>query len=138
MYRFLPIKKTTASPSSPDTSGPSLDSVELTTITDADDLSPETDLAETIKSSRRVIYDWSLLDERDRLPRTPSTEEFHQLFKLFPKTLSVAVIGPMLHIVVQDISAKPWPLTVAGLPLFLTNDENEYGWHYGGGFSAKN
>ena len=83
--------------------------VELTTITDADGLSPETDLAETVKTSRKVIYDWSLLDGRDGLPRTPSKEEFNQLFKLFPKTMSVAVIGPMLRIVVQDLPAKPWP-----------------------------
>lgn len=158
--QISPIKKRAASPSSPDIGGPSkrskrpsnketpeiligkshiksLDSsVELTTITDADDLSPETDLAETIKTSRKVIYDWSLLDERDRLPRTPSKEEFNQLIKLFPKTMSVAVVGPMLRIVVQDLPAKPWPLTVAGLPLFLTNNDEEYGWYYGDGFGS--
>lgn len=111
--QISPIKKRAALPSSPDSNGPSLDSVELTTITDADDLSPETDLAETITSSRKAIYDWSLLDERDGLPRNPSAEEFHQLFKLLRKTLTVGVIGPMLRIIVQDLPAKPRPLTVA-------------------------
>ena len=50
--------------------------------------------------------------------------------------MSVAVIGPMLRIVVQDLPTKPWPLKVAGLPLFLTNDDEEYGWYYGDGFGS--
>jgi hypothetical protein len=74
------------------------------------------------------------LDERDSLSRTPSKAEFNQLINLFPKTSSVAVIGPMLRIVAQDLPTKTWPLTVAGLHLFLTNDDEEYGWNYGDGF----
>ena len=94
-------------------------------------------LAETIKTPRKVIYDWSFLDEQDRLPRIPSKEEFNQLFKLFSRTISVAVIGPILQIVVQNLSAKSWPLTVTDLPLFLANDDEEYGWYYGDSFGSR-
>lgn len=54
-------------------------------------------------------------------PVPPKKEELQILLNLFPKTTNVTVIGPMLVIVVQELPKKPWPLTVAGLPLYITS-----------------
>lgn len=72
------------------------------------------------------------LQSENHLPRNPTLDEFEILFSLFPACLGVAVLGPFLVIHVEKIPPKPWPVSVAGLPLFLTTNGLEVPWTLGG------
>jgi hypothetical protein len=63
--------------------------------------------------------------------RLPASQEEHDLlFKAFFIALSIAVVPPFLVVQFKSLPPKPWPLTVAGLPLVYTTDENDMGYRY--------
>lgn len=95
------------------------------------------DLFGAVAASSQIILDFSLVDE-DSLPRAPTRKEFKVLMKLFPTQYAVTVVPPMITIHVRTLPPKPWPLTVAGLPLHLTTDESSTGyWHGRPGFGPQ-
>lgn len=80
---------------------------------------------ETSQSHHIVFDDWSLIEE-DGSARVSWTEaEGIQLLTLFPTQTSVYVHYFVLVCVVKELPPEPWPITVAGLPLFITDDANE-------------
>ncbi|KAI9767362.1 MAG: hypothetical protein M1840_005772 [Geoglossum simile] len=88
---------------------------------------PPIELAKAIRISRHIVFDFSLVE--DGQPRPPRTEtERVLLSNLFPTQYSVGVYGFFLIVRVRKLPPKPWPLTVAGLPFYITTDEWEYPW----------
>lgn len=53
---------------------------------------------------------------------TPSSEQSHAIMDLFPTSFKVSLTSVFLVVVCKELPAKPWPVTVAGLPLYLTTD----------------
>src|SRR3984885_3851074 len=90
-------------------------------------LESETTLAEVVSTSRHILFDFTLIE--DGMPRCPRTEEeWNVLQNLFPTTYSVSLHGLFLIIRVRTLPPKPWPLSVAGLPFYITTNEWNYPW----------
>jgi len=90
-------------------------------------LEPDTKLAEVVNTSRHILFDFTLVE--DGLPRSPRTKkEWNVLMNLFPTTYSVGLYGPFFIIRVQKPPPKPWPLSVAGLPFYITTNEWNTPW----------
>ncbi|KAI9775992.1 MAG: hypothetical protein M1839_000691, partial [Geoglossum umbratile] len=88
---------------------------------------PPAELVEAIRTSRHIVFDFSLVE--DGQPRPPRTEtERALLWNLFPTQYSVGVHGLFLIVRVRELPPKPWPLTVAGLPFYITTGEWDYPW----------
>ena len=54
----------------------------------------------------------------------PNPDELRELSKLFPSTFAVEVEPPFIIFRVHNLPPKPWPLTVAGLPIWFTTEES--------------
>lgn len=90
-------------------------------------LEQETKLAEVVNTPRHILFDFTLVE--DGMPRCPSTEEeWNVLQNLFPTTYSVSLHGLFLIIRVRRLPPKPWPLSVAGLPFYITTNEWNSPW----------
>ncbi|THC89063.1 hypothetical protein EYZ11_011490 [Aspergillus tanneri] len=63
------------------------------------------------------------LQRENNLPKDPTPEEWEILSSLFPDFVGASVLEHFLIIYVVKLPAKLWPVSVAGLPLFLTTDE---------------
>ncbi|KAL8691389.1 MAG: hypothetical protein Q9218_003383 [Villophora microphyllina] len=61
----------------------------------------------------------------------PTNEQRQQIKALFPTCFGVGVFPPFLVVRCQDLPPKPWPVTVAGLPLWITSDPDERPMDYG-------
>jgi hypothetical protein len=71
---------------------------------------------------KRVLLSFSLVEDGNwTAPR--SSSQMRELMTLFPTTCEVAVIPPVLIVRVKELPPKPWPLTVAGMPLRITTDD---------------
>lgn len=69
---------------------------------------------------------------KDGLDRFPTDEEGYDMIRnAFPTALSVGVFLPTIIIRFQTLPEKPWPLTVAGLPVVFTTDKHTIGFDYG-------
>ncbi|KAL8816349.1 MAG: hypothetical protein Q9191_008347 [Dirinaria sp. TL-2023a] len=77
--------------------------------------------AEDSFGTRHVSLGFELLHNGE--PRTPSKEQFDAIFNLFPTAYRVSFAPPFLVVVCKILPPQPWPVTVAGMPLFLTDDE---------------
>jgi hypothetical protein len=53
------------------------------------------------------------------------------LSSLYPTQYSVGVCGVFLVVRVRELPPQPWPLTVAGLPFYITTDEWDVPWPFG-------
>ena len=53
---------------------------------------------------------------------SPSTEQRIAIMALFPTSFQLTWTPPFLVIACFKLPAKPWPVTVAGMPLYLTTD----------------
>ena len=53
---------------------------------------------------------------------TPSTEQYQAIMSLFPTSFKLSFASPFLVIACAKLPPKPWPVTVAGMPLYLTTD----------------
>jgi len=80
--------------------------------------------------SRHIIFDdWSLVD--NGIARDPTYEEGLRLIKLFPTQTSVFVHVFVLVCYVTHLPPKPWPITVAGLPVFISDNKDELPFDFG-------
>lgn len=77
-------------------------------------------------SSRHVTFDFSLVENGKT--RQPSDKESDTLSGLFPGTFSVGEAYGFLVIRVHNLPPRPWPLTAAGLPLYITTDPSGFPW----------
>jgi hypothetical protein len=90
-------------------------------------LESETTLAEVVSTSRHILFDFTLV--KDGIPRCPRTEkEWNALLNLFPTTYSVGFHSLFLIIRVRRLPPKPWPLSVAGLPFYITTNKWDDPW----------
>jgi hypothetical protein len=90
-------------------------------------LAQETELAGVVSTSRHILFDFTLVE--DGMPRCPRTEEeWNVLLNLFPTTYSVSLHGLFLIVRVRRLPPKPWPLSVAGLPFYITTNEWDSPW----------
>lgn len=80
--------------------------------------------------ARHLDLGFKLLDN-NRLPRNPTRDEFETIGKLFPHHFGTGILGPFLVISVRELPPKPWPVSVAGLPLFLTTKMADIPWNIG-------
>ncbi|KAL8721511.1 MAG: hypothetical protein Q9225_001810 [Loekoesia sp. 1 TL-2023] len=55
----------------------------------------------------------------------PTSVQHQQIMALFPTCFAVGFAPPFLIVRCRTLPPKPWPVTVASLPLFLTNDPDE-------------
>ena len=84
-------------------------------------------LKTVVSTSRHILFDFTLVE--DGMPRCPRTEEeWNVLLNLFPTTYSVGLHGLFLIFRVRRLPPKPWPLSVAGLPFYITTDEWNSPW----------
>lgn len=84
-----------------------------------------------IFTSYKVEFESFTLVENgtDRLPA--SQDEYNLILKAFPTALSVGVFHPFIVVRFECLPPKPWPLTVAGLPVMFTTKEHTIGFEYG-------
>jgi len=62
---------------------------------------------------------------QDGKQAAPTQAQSNAISALFPTCFAVAAAPPFLVVRVKALPPKPWPVTVAGLPLYLTTDANE-------------
>ncbi|KAK2799102.1 hypothetical protein FQN50_008608 [Emmonsiellopsis sp. PD_5] len=77
----------------------------------------------------RPIVEFCLVS--DGVARPPSDDEFRILKDSFPTANSVSVTPPLLIVEYHKLPPKPWPLSIAGLPVFITSEENCLGFGFG-------
>ena len=82
---------------------------------------PPAELVKAITAPNHIVFDFTLIERG--LPRMPKGDELSILGTLFPTQFALTVVPPMLTIHVRMLPPKPWPLTVTGLPLYLTTGE---------------
>lgn len=54
--------------------------------------------------------------------RFPTLKEIQVLQEKLPNAKSIGVVPPMINVECENLPCKPWPLTVAGLPLRFVED----------------
>ncbi|KAI4134513.1 MAG: hypothetical protein LQ341_006017 [Variospora aurantia] len=72
--------------------------------------------------SKHIQLPYSLVEDGKAL--SPPLGDWSLIASLFPNTRGVEVMPPFLTILVPTLPPKPWPLTVGGLPLRFTTDED--------------
>lgn len=80
--------------------------------------------------SRLSALPFSLV-KTDGLPRNPTREEFQVLHDTLPPHTDIGISGPFLIMYVDDLPPKPWPVSVAGLPLFIKTADLGVPWKIG-------
>lgn len=53
------------------------------------------------------------------------------IVEVFQTALSVGIFPPAIVVRFKTLPEKPWPLTVAGLPVLFTTDQDTIGFDYG-------
>lgn len=54
----------------------------------------------------------------------PSKEQVNTILDLFPTAFNLSIQTPLIVVACLQLPPKPWPLTVAGMPIYLTTDSN--------------
>lgn len=72
--------------------------------------------------TRHVQLGFDLLHHGE--PQTPSKAQAHIILDLFLTAYKLSFAPPFLIVVCKHLTPRPWPVTVASMPLFLTDDEN--------------
>ena len=71
-------------------------------------------------STRHVKLNFDLFS--DGVQHAPSCEQSQAIMELFPTSFKISLKSVFLIVACIKLPAKPWPTTVAGLPLYLTTD----------------
>ena len=76
--------------------------------------------------SRHILLEgYLLIKDKTRPPRVPSNEEIKLICEMFHETYEVSVNVSYLIIRCHKLPKKPWPLTIGGMPLWITSDATE-------------
>lgn len=62
---------------------------------------------------------------RDGRQNEPSLEEMQAIMALFPTCTKLQFCPPFMAIVCSTLPPKPWPVTVAGIPVFFTSEPDQ-------------
>ena len=84
-----------------------------------------------VGDARHLELDFRLVDANG-FTRNPTSDESQVLFNLFPETVGAGVCGPFLWVTVRKMPSHPWPVSVAGLPLYVSTLDFEIPWRTGG------
>lgn len=76
---------------------------------------------EEFENTRHIRMDFKLF--RDGRKCSPSSIQCGAITALFPTSFQLTFTPPFLIIACFKLPAKPWPVTVAGMPLYLTTDK---------------
>lgn len=88
------------------------------------------DIACTIAKAQRIEFvQFSLVE--DGASRLPSDLEHEQLLNAFPSAMSVGVFCSTVVVCFVTLPPKPWPLSVAGLPVVFTTNKHNVGLNHG-------
>lgn len=80
--------------------------------------------------AKHIDFDFTLLDSNE-IPRQPNGDEHKKVLHALPHNKDFKVIGPFLIVHVNKLPSKPWPVSVAGIALFLTTNQFELPWKLG-------
>ncbi|MCJ1338550.1 hypothetical protein MMC09_003839 [Bachmanniomyces sp. S44760] len=122
--RFSPYKLLRKSASTPDLTGQAHS--HPNPPTPADDLSSTCDAPRFTHAGddsvpiRHVKLDFELY--RDHVQCVPSTAQSKAIMALFPTCYKLSFSPPFLILTLTHLPPKPWPVTVAGIPLYLTTN----------------
>ena len=62
----------------------------------------------------------------DEEQRTPTLVQVKEIMSTFSTCYCVDLMSPMLILRCRQLPPAPWPLTVAGVPVWLTTDPDHY------------
>lgn len=54
----------------------------------------------------------------------PNKEQVNAILDLFPTAFNLSIQNPLIVVTCLQLPPKPWPLTIAEMPLYLTTDSN--------------
>lgn len=92
----------------------------------------DNDTRTSFHQTRHLVLDFTLVDEHG-MSRNPTMDEFEKLNSVLPPNLGKGVIGGFLVVHFVELPPKPWPISVAGLPHFMTTDMFVIPWSMGPG-----
>ena len=72
------------------------------------------------QSTTHVELGFSLY--HDGIQINPNKEQANAILDLFPTAFNLSIQNPLIVVTCLQLPPKPWPLTVAGMPLYLTTD----------------
>lgn len=58
----------------------------------------------------------------DRKQNNPTEAELEQIMAVFPTCYAATLMNPLLILHYETLPPRPWPLTIAGLPVYLTTE----------------
>lgn len=58
----------------------------------------------------------------DRKQKNPTKAELEQIMAVFPTCYAATLMNPLLILHYETLPPRPWPLTIAGLPVYLTTE----------------
>lgn len=87
---------------------------------------PDPMLSQELESThpRHVILSFNLRNNREAFSKDENTEV---LYCLFPGVKCLSFDGHFLLFCLKELPPKPWPITVAGVPPYLTTDMDDDG-----------
>lgn len=92
---------------------------------------PSPVMVKDVSNHNQIEFDSFRLvkDGQDRFPI--NEEEHNMILEAFPSAISVGIFLPTIVVRFKSLPEKPWPLTVAGLPVVFTTDQDTIGFDYG-------
>ncbi|KAK3168195.1 hypothetical protein OEA41_004641 [Lepraria neglecta] len=78
---------------------------------------------DTFESTIHVKLDFELYQNGEQ--KFPSSDQMQAIMALFPTCFKVTASPPFLVVRCETLPPRPWPVTVAGLPLFLTTSKDQ-------------
>lgn len=91
-------------------------------------------MVKDLSNHNQIEFDFFRLvkDGQDRLPVLLYIHEEHNIIlEAFPSPISAGIFLLTIVIRFNTLPGKPWPLTVAGLPVVFTTDQHTIGFDYG-------
>jgi hypothetical protein len=80
----------------------------------------------TDKYPRKIVMPFSLLNQ-NHSQRSPTIDESAEIMALFPGCTNVKHIPPYLIIVLKPVPTIPLPTSIAGIPIYFTDDAKDLG-----------
>ena len=82
-------------------------------------------MTQPVSTALHIKFNFTLRRDEDGEQRPPSQQEAKAIFSAFPNCHAVELSPPYLVLRFSQLPPKPWPLSAAGLPLYLTTDKYE-------------
>jgi hypothetical protein len=80
-------------------------------------------MTQSVSTALHMKFNFTLRSDKDGKQRPPSRQEAGAIISAFPNCHAVGLSPPYLVLRFSQLPPKPWPLSAAGLPLYLTTDQ---------------